>query len=91
MVLMNGSKKARNASAISNKTSVFGIMPGLAPKQGGRTASVYRHIQKNASRPIYALNGKTPAQQKLYLQQNKLVSVNPASSGGVGKRALIMR
>lgn len=88
---MNGSKKARNASAISNRTNVFGIVGGLGPRQGNTSASVYRHIQRKSGKPIFALNGKTPAQQKTYLHQNKLVSVNPLTSGGVGKKTLMFR
>ena len=88
---MNAGKKARNAASLTNKTSIYGTMAGLAPTVGVGTGNnaVYRHIQRKGGKPIFALNGKTPAQQKLYLQQNKLLSVNPLSSGGVGKKTLM--
>ncbi len=85
---MNAGKKARNAASITNNTKIYGDMAGLGPRIG-RTRAVYRHIQIKGSKAILALNGKTPAQQKLYLQQNKLLSVNPLGSGGVGKKTLL--
>ena len=88
---MNGSKKARNAAAISNRTNVFGIMGGLGPRQGTSSVAVYRHILRKSGKPILALSGKTPAEQKTYLQNNKLLSVNPLTSGGVGKKTLMFR
>lgn len=88
---MNGSKKARNASAISNRTNVFGIMGGLGPRQGTSNVSVYRHILRRSGKPISALSGKTPAQQKTHLKNKGLLSVNPLTSGGVGKKTLMFR
>ena len=88
---MQGSKKARNTPSISNKTSVFGIMGGLAPRTGVRDVAAYRHIQIKGSKGLPQLYGKTPQEQKQYLNQNNLLSVNPLTSGGVGKRTLMFR
>ena len=88
---MQGSKRARHTSSISNKTSVFGIMGGLAPRTGITNAGTYRHIQIKGSRGLPKLYGKTPEQQQTYLKDNKLLSVNPLTSGGVGKRTLMFR
>jgi len=88
---MQGSKRARNTPSISNKTSVFGIMGGLAPRTGVRDVATYRHIQIKGSKGLPQLYGKTPQEQKQYLKQNKLLSVNPLTSGGVGKRTLMFR
>jgi len=88
---MQGSKRARSTPSISNKTSIFGIMGGLAPRTGVRDVAAYRHIQIKGGKGIPQLNGLTPAQQQLYLEQNKLLSVNPLTSGGVGKRVLMFR
>lgn len=88
---MQGSKRARNTPSISNKTSVFGIMGGLAPRVGTRDVAAYRHIQIKGSRGLPQLYGKTPEQQQQYLKQNNLLSVNPLTSGGVGKRTLMFR
>lgn len=86
---MNAGKKARNAASITNNTKIYGDMAGLGPRIGRGNIAIYRHIQIKGSKAILALNGKTPVQQKLYLQQNKLLSVNPLSSGGVGKKTLL--
>jgi hypothetical protein len=83
---MNGSKKARNTPSIANKTSVFGIMGGLAPRTGTSNVSVYRHLQMKGSRGLPQLYGKPIDYQKTYLKTNKLLSVNPLGSGGVGKK-----
>jgi len=93
MVLMNAGKKARNAASLSNKTTTYGAMAGLAPRIGAGTGNngIYRHIQRKGVKSIPALNGLTPVQQKIYLVNNKLVSVNPLSSGGVGKKTLMFR
>jgi len=88
---MQGSKRARSTPSISNKTSIFGIMGGLAPRTGVRDVAAYRHIQIKGGKGIPQLNGLTTAQQQLYLEQNKLLSVNPLTSGGVGKRVLMFR
>jgi hypothetical protein len=88
---MQGSKKARNTPSISNKTSVFGIMGGLAPRTGLSNTATYRHILIKGGRGLPQLYGKTPQEQKQYLKQNNLLSVNPLSSGGVGKRTLMFR
>ena len=88
---MQGSKRARNTPSISNKTSVFGIMGGLAPRTGITNAGIYRHILIKGAKGLPQLNGKTPQQQQLYMKQNQLLSVNPLTSGGVGKRTLMFR
>ena len=84
--LMNGSKKARNTPSIANKTSIFGIMGGLAPRTGTTNVAVYRHQQIKGSRGLPQLYGKPIDYQKKYLKTNKLLSVNPLGSGGVGKK-----
>ena len=88
---MQGSKRARSTPSIANSTKIFGIMGGLAPRVGVSDIAVYRHIQIKGAKGLPQLNGKTPAQQQLYLAQNKLLSVNPLTSGGVGKRVLMFR
>ena len=88
---MQGSKRARHTPSISNQTSIFGIMGGLAPRTGNMNSGVYRHIQIKGSRGLPNLYGKTPEQQQLFLKQNNLLSKNPLTSGGVGKRTLMFR
>ena len=64
---MQGSKKARNTPSIANKTSIFGIMGGLAPRIGTSNVSVYRHQQIKGSRGLPQLYGKSINYQKTYL------------------------
>lgn len=80
MVLMNGSKKARNAASSSNQTSHYGDMGGI-PRLTGHTASILHKLQLNTGTPIPpgAVEGLT------FMQQRGLLSVNPQGSGGVGK------
>jgi hypothetical protein len=54
-------------------------------------SGIYRHILIKAGRGLPQLYGKTPEQQQQYLKQNNLLSVNPLTSGGVGKRTLMFR
>jgi hypothetical protein len=88
---MQGSKRARHTPSISNQTSIFGIMGGLAPRVGISDVAAYRHIQIKGSKGLTQLYGKTPEQQQQYLKQNNLLSRNPLTSGGVGKRTLMFR
>jgi hypothetical protein len=88
---MQGSKRARSTPSIANSTKIYGIMGGLAPRVGISDTAVYRHTQIKGAKGIPQLNGKTPAQQLTFLTANKLLSVNPLTSGGVGKRTLMFR
>jgi hypothetical protein len=91
MVLMNAGKKARNVSSITNNTKIFGTMAGLGPRVGVGTGNnaVYRHIQIKGARGLPILYNKSIPFQLAYLKSNKLLSVNPLGSGGVGKKSLL--
>ena len=84
MVYMNGSKAARNAASITNNTKIFGIIGGLRPNVG-LDASV--NDNRANSRTLASQGIKTQAQ----LKSKGLLSVNPAGSGGVGKKELFLR
>ena len=86
---MQGSKKARSTPSIANQTTIFGIMGGLAPRVGLSDQAVYRHQQIKGGRGLPSLYNLPFPQQYAYLQNNKLLSVNPLSSGGVGKKVLL--
>ena len=88
---MQGSKRARSTPSIANSTKIYGIMGGIAPRVGISDTAVYRHTQIKGAKGIPELNGKTPAQQLTFLTANKLLSVNPLTSGGVGKKTLMFR
>jgi hypothetical protein len=88
---MQGIKRSRSTPSIANSTKIYGIMGGLAPRVGISDTAVYRHTQIKGAKGIPQLNGKTPAQQLTFLTANKLLSVNPLTSGGVGKRTLMFR
>ena len=87
---MQGSKRARNTPSITNSGKIFGIMGGLAPRVGLSNAGTYNHQVIKGGRGLPELYGKSIAFQKNYLTFNKLLSVNPQCSGGVGKRMLMM-
>ena len=87
---MQGSKRARSTPSISNRGSIYGIMGGLAPRTGVSNVGTYRHIVIKGGQGLPQLNGKSPTYQKNYLFANNLVSVNPVSSGGVGKKNLLI-
>ena len=86
---MQGSKRARNTPSITNNTKIFGIMGGLAPRVGLSNAGTYNHQVIKGGRGLPQLYGKSIKYQKNYLFANKLVSVNPVGSGGVGKGVLM--
>lgn len=88
---MQGSKRARNTPSITNNTKIFGIMGGLAPRVGLSNAGTYNHQVIKGGRGLPELYGKSPSFQQNYLKVNKLLSVNPLGSGGVGKKTLMYR
>jgi|TARA_B110000967_G_scaffold208884_1_gene262653 hypothetical protein len=91
MVLMNAGKNARNTASISNKITTYGTMSGSARGIGRGTGNngTYRHVQTKGARGLPELYNKTPQFQLAYLKKNKLLSVNPLGSGGVGKKSLL--
>jgi hypothetical protein len=88
---MQGSKKARSTPSIANSTKIFGIMGGTAPRIGISNQGTYNHVVIKGGRGLPELYGKPITVQKDYLFTNKLLSVNPTNSGGIGKMALLRR
>lgn len=88
---MQGSKKARSTPSIANSTKIFGIMGGLAPRVGLSNPGTYNHQVIKGGRGLPELYGKSIAFQRNYLFTNKLLSVNPLGSGGIGKMTLLRR
>ena len=88
---MQGSKKARSTPSIANSTKIFGIMGGLAPRVGLSNPGTYNHQVIKGGRGLPELYGKSIAFQKNFLFTNKLLSVNPLGSGGIGKMTLLRR
>lgn len=86
MVLMSAGKRARNQASIVNKTSVYGIMNGLVPLQG---TPFNVSIQKRRRGTTNIVIPLAPGPGLQFMQENKLLSVNPAFSGGVGKKVLL--
>ena len=87
---MSGSKNARSTPSISNKTTIYGIIGGPV-RATASNIGTFRHQQIKGSRGLPELNGKSFAFQFNYLKMNKLLSVNPLASGGVGKKTLMFR
>lgn len=84
---MSAGKKARNVASIVNRTSVYGIMGGLTPKQGMPLNQTTQKRLRGTNTLVIPLN---PIPGLAYMKQNKLLSVNPQASAVVGKRALLM-
>jgi len=87
---MQGSKRARHTPSISNQTSIYGIMGGLASRTGVSNVATYNHIRIKGGQGLPELNGKTPTYQKNYMKANNLLSVNPLGAGGVGRMNLLI-
>ena len=91
---MSGSKKARSTPSIANNTKIYGIMGGLGPRidaymnrwhTGTGSAGGNKRYQSRHRIPLAPVPGLA------YMKAHKLLSRNPQSSGGVGKRVLMMR
>ena len=79
---MNASKAARNAASITNNTNVYGIMGGSARSVGKISVlGVNCFCNRIPSSPAAGL---------AFMKENKLLSVNPLSSGGVGRRVTMI-
>lgn len=83
---MSAGKAARNQASIVNKTSVFGIMGGLVPLQGYQLNNTTQKRLRGNNTLVIPLN---PVPGLAYMKINKLLSVNPQASGGVGKKVLM--
>ena len=82
---MSGSRNARYSASLTNQTSIFGTMAGLVPRTGNMSATTYRQMLYNSGgNSLSFLYNQPPARQQLFLKHNNLLSVNPASSGGIG-------
>lgn len=86
MVNMNLGKKARHTASITNSTCIYGSMGGTPSSVGGNTnAGVYNAVRTRGGKGIPAPYQKCGLATMNYLIQNKLLSVNPAGSGGVSR------
>ena len=81
MVLMNGSKRARNASSMINQTSHCGSMSGSVSLVG-RTWATRNAIIRNTNYCNCIPQGPAGLQ---YLINNNLMGKNGQCSGGVGR------
>ena len=84
---MSAGKAARNQASLINKTSVFGIMGGLVPKQGMPLNQTTQKRLRGTNLLRIPLN---PKPGLAFMKKNKLLSVNPMASGGVGKKVLLI-
>lgn len=88
MVYMNGSKAARRQASISNNTKIYGDMGGIVSKIGV-SMSARSHLNRSGNtRQVIPL---APVEGLQYMLDKNLLSVNPQTSGGVGRRVLLMR
>ena len=87
MVLSNAIKTVRNKASLTNQTSHFGIMGGLAPLRNVRP-SIARARQQRGRSTLAGMPTK-PIPGLEYMKSRSMLSVNPQGSGGVGKRVLL--
>lgn len=88
---MSGAKKARQTASISNYQQV-GIKSGLAPSATGPDIMFRAYNQHGAQQTATVPSTVKGYNAEIaYLFANKLVSVNPSASGGVGRRYPIAR
>ena len=83
---MSVSKKARYVASISNRTSTFGIMGGIAPRS---KIAANQSAMRNKARNQQTIPLK-PVPGLHYMQGNNpmgryMLSRNPQCSGGVGR------
>ena len=83
---MSGSKIARNAASLTNQTSIFGIMGGLAPSTNIAQGVKRFRLRRARNRQTIPLK---PGPGLEYMRRKGILSVNPQASGGVGKRVLL--
>ena len=86
MVLMSAGKAARHQAMIYNSTDIFGPIGGLAPVIGVPT-SARSYLQQAGNTKLVIPSD--PRLGRQYMQDNGLIQMNPASSGGVGRRVLM--
>lgn len=83
---MNAGAAARNAASIENRTSVYGIMNGLIPKGGQNQANKIQQKFRGTTNIVIPLN---PIPGLAYMKARRLLSKNPQTSGGIGKKVLL--
>ena len=83
---MGLSKRARNAASISNRTSIFGVMGGVAPRSriAANQSAMRNKARNHQTIPL------APAAGLRYMQGDNpsgryMLSRNPQCSGGVGR------
>lgn len=80
-MVLSGSNKVSSSSSMTNQTSHYGIMGGLAPStnvaQGVKRFRL-RRARNQQTIPLMPVPGLQ------YMQQHDILSKNPAGSGGVG-------
>ena len=81
MPVMTGTKRAKATALTSNKTSIYGVVGGLAPRtgrQGGRNIQMWSANNK-------IVIPRDPGAAFCYMNHNNLLSENPAGSGSINK------
>lgn len=88
MVLMSAGKAARHQASITRKTTNLGgdKKGGLASSGVGVDASTRPMLVKHGVTKTLPARGITTAAQ---MRARNILSVNPQSSGGVGKKTLM--
>jgi len=88
MVLMSAGKAARHAASLTNQTTIYAPIGGLAPTKNVSALTYRGYVVGGA-----ALKNRIPGSPEaglIFMQQNGLIQRNPQCSGGVGRKALFM-
>ncbi len=83
---MSAGKAARHQAMIYNSTDIFGPIGGLVPSIGVPT-SARSYLQQAGNTKLVIPS--SPITGRKYMQDNGLIQMNPANSGGVGRRVLM--
>lgn len=86
MVYHSGSKKAASAASIANRTNVYGIIGGTVSAVNRPRAAQIAFRTRGA--PLNNNIPLSPVAGLNYMRTNNLLSVNPQTSGGVGRKVL---
>lgn len=88
MVLMSAGKAARHAASLTNQTTIYGPIGGLAPTKNV-SSNTYRGLVVGGA----SLNNRIPLDPQaglIFMQNNGLIQRNPQCSGGVGRKQLFL-
>lgn len=80
-MVLSGTNKVSSSSSMTNQTSHFGIMGGLAPSVGLASGARMFRLRRGKNKQQIP-TGSVPGLQ--HMKEHDILSKNPAGSGGIG-------